>query len=120
MAYFSGCNYHKLTGGAFPDVNLSICVSEDSSNVNCSLTISPPVAGVDFRYDWKMELQRLGYNEGWNTIGTRTGYVSNTSPSNRTFTNVGRTGDAMQVKVSFYDVSTGRLIGIRNSQTWFR
>lgn len=51
MAYFSGCNYHKLTGGAFPDADLSICVSEDASNVNCSLKITPPVAGTDFRYD---------------------------------------------------------------------
>ncbi|WP_139017903.1 hypothetical protein [Bacillus andreraoultii] len=49
-----------------------------------------------------MELQR---NSGgtWNTVGTRTGYLTMDSPSYRTFTNVRVTGEQMRVKVTFYD-----------------
>lgn len=50
-----------------------------------------------------MYLQRVNINGGWETIGTRTGYVGVNSPSARTFTNVKRNNgnDALRVKVDF-------------------
>ena len=88
------------------------CVSDDASNVTVKVrqTDSPSTT-----FNWKMELQR--YTSGsWTTIGTRTGYVSSSSPSDRTFTNVLRNGSSMRVKTTFYGYSTK----VVYSSTWTR
>lgn len=41
--------------------------------------------------NWKMYLERHN-GSYWDVIGSRTGYVSSSSPSHRTFTNVRRSG----------------------------
>lgn len=50
--------------------------------------------------DFKMELRREIQDVGPRVIGTRTGYVTETSAAHRTFTNVGP--GVLNVKVTFY------------------
>src|SRR5699024_2153660 len=77
-----GVRWTQTARGNFPNVNVSV-------NSACA------AQGCWSRYwtygEWTMMLQRRGAN-GWNTIGTRTGYVSEDSPSHRTFTNVKKQG----------------------------
>lgn len=86
------------------------------------------------KWDWTMYLQR--YENGrWNTIGTRTGYLSYSSPSDRTFSNIAVKGAPMRVKVTYtpyyYAYYTDGTEGWRNdsqsggsftyySKTWTR
>jgi len=58
------------------------------------------------KIDWWMKLQRWSSDTGWVTIGTRSGYISGTSPSNRTFTDVIRGRSLMRVVLVFSAAST--------------
>lgn len=74
---------------------------EAGSNVKVLLEVETRVAGYHTA-DWKMELQRYYTSvRGWETVGTRTGWVSDHSSSPRTFTNVAKRGSLMRVKVTF-------------------
>lgn len=59
----------------------------------------------DVKLYWDMYLQRSNGNPPatrvWNTVGSRSGYISADSPSHRTFTNVGQPGSLMRVMVKF-------------------
>jgi hypothetical protein len=95
-------------------------------NVNVSLTSAcqAPLCYGDWTYgEWTMHLQRYanpgaGQPGEWVTIGTRDGYVSSSSPSNRTFTNVASTG-AIRVRTvirsSAYHGSITLISSVRGS-----
>lgn len=89
----------------FWTANLTFCLSKDSSNVNVSLHLTSSGTGI-VTLDWTMYLERYYSGSGWRTVGTRTGYVSDTSPSHRTFTNVGGHGSQMRVAVYLPRVGT--------------
>ncbi|MFD2133755.1 hypothetical protein ACFSKI_21300 [Pseudogracilibacillus auburnensis] len=77
----NGVRFTQTTNPAFPSVHVSL-------NSSCH----DPLCYGDWTYaTWTMYLQRR-VNGTWTTIGTRTGYVSSSSPSHRTFTNVRKQG----------------------------
>lgn len=55
----------------------------------------------NWRHDWTMQLQRQNSKKLWDTIGTRTGYLTGNSPSHRTFTNVKKTSYPLRLVVRF-------------------
>lgn len=83
----SGVLWSQSVNPAFPNVNVSL-------NSSCQHTL----CYGDWTYgEWTMELQRrvdstIPPYYRWETIGSRTGYVSDDSPSHRTFTNVRKEG----------------------------
>jgi hypothetical protein len=119
-ANYSGCAYYRVPNDWEGDVPLSICVSTDYLNVKVSMETQATIGAIGWWYDWKMELQR--YDGGWKTVGSRTGWLSADSPSNRTFTNVLVSGKKMRVKVTFkYENYKGQIISfVRYSKTWTR
>lgn len=91
-------------------------VTYASYNTNCS-----NLSRVDsFKVYWDMYLQRYhSYSNAWQTIGTRTGYVSFDSPSNRTFTNILKKNAQLRVYVRFrVPFPTTRYIGSMTSPIW--
>lgn len=87
--------------------HFTLAVNENKgSNIPVSINASGgPRHTRDRRLYWTMKLQR--YSGGsWRTIGTRTGYTSENSPSNRTFTNVIRNGrDPLRVILTDFRTS---------------
>lgn len=79
----------------------TLCNSKSGADIPVSIT----TARTTKTY-WKMYLRRAGSGEVWNVVGTRSGYVSSSSRSDRTFTNVGGYGSAMDVLVDFYSDSS--------------
>lgn len=72
----------------------------------------PPIPGYgcvpEAKHNWRMYLQR--YDEDtwdWNTIGSRTGYVSELSPSHRTFTGIKRSNAYLRIVIIFEYVYYG-------------
>lgn len=65
----------------------TLCATSSGSNVNVTLTQWTPSYIEAYNSNWTMRLYRW-VNGGWKLGGTRTGYVSKISPSNRTFTDV--------------------------------
>lgn len=116
----------------FTDTIGSIATNEDYYYVYVSLRAD--YTWLRQKWDWTMYLQR--YENGrWNTIGTRTGYLSYSSPSDRTFSNIAVKGAPMRVKVTYtpyyYAYYTDGTEGWRNdnqsggsftyySKTWTR
>ncbi|MFJ7681215.1 hypothetical protein [Peribacillus butanolivorans] len=113
-----GCNSFGLPSGV-GTMPASICTSEDSSDVNVTLK-SGRVGTWESLYYWSMSLQRYE-NGAWGTIGSRTGFVSTDSPSERTFTNVGKKDKSMRVKVNYY-YDSGRTDFVKTvySNKWTR
>lgn len=124
----------QVTMYNFTDVVGSISTSEDSYYVNVSLTNAPHPYGLRQKWDWTMSLQRYT-NGAWTTIGTKTGYVTSSSPSHRSFSNIAVKGAKMRVKVTYtpyyYAIYTDGTEGWRNdsqsggsfthySNTWTR
>lgn len=72
----------------------SFCGSSRGSDVEVTFKVWTQ-AHLNVRTEWDMSLYRKVGGE-WVLGGTRSGYVSNDSPSNRTFTNV-RSGEIMVV-----------------------
>lgn len=65
----------------------------------------------DIHHDWYMMLQRQNSSGGWDTIGTRSGYVAETSPSNRTFTGIAKSSRPLRIVVDFtYDSGVPNLV----------
>lgn len=59
-----------------------------------------------YKIYWLMRLQRKNLSTGaWENIGTRAGYVSYQSPSNRTFTSVKESHAPLRVEIEFYEDS---------------
>lgn len=112
-AAYSGCKTSKLPNPTLGDVDLDICVSESGSNVNASMKVFSKVTSFTPYYEWTMYLQRYT-NGAWSTVGSRTGFITGESPSNRTFTDVGVKNTKMRVKVVFDGSDT------RYSNTWTR
>lgn len=96
MANYSGCKSWSLPHYLFSKrIPSRLCVREDSKSVHVSYNIDEPSDWALF--NWKMYLQV--YSGGsWKTIGTRTGYVTHNSPSNRSFS-VGYKGYRMRVQM---------------------
>lgn len=88
--------------------------SDDSSSVYVSIHADQPghrpaVDGPAPNIPWTMYLERAdskGLN--WKVIGTRTGYVHTTSPSNREFTNIGYHNTLVRVRVVYKSPYDGR------------
>lgn len=101
---------------------LQLDTREDASNVYVTASLRPAQNWGDSSYaqwngdvfDWIMELKRAVPDVTWNTIGSRTGYISLTSNSNRTFTNVG--GGALRVDMRLTNRKTGqtKLVGSKS------
>lgn len=118
----------KYDQGIRHNVRLSVTPSGNRVTVDltcdCRHTKSPPGAGVEADYTtyWIMRLQR--YNSSsktWKTIGTREGYVSRKSPSNRVFTSIKKQNASLRVRVTLYENKTTvyhQLLGSINSTSW--
>lgn len=119
MATSVGVETKKITGGY--TYTLDQAVSQDSSNVNVTLAVRLTNPDGSPKIYWSMFLQR--YTNGvWVTIGTRTGYVSTSSKSDRTFTNVSNnTGKKTRVKTNLYwDSAHSDYIAAIPGPTWTR
>jgi len=95
----------------------AICGSNAGSNVNASIRITEHTY---FKEYWTMYLQR--YENGkWNTIGTRTGYIEWSSPSDRTFTNVLKKNAKTRIYVKFYaDAAHTKFEDAHATKSWIR
>lgn len=84
--------------------HFTLSVNENrGSNIPVSITAEGgPSETRNRNLYWTMHLQRYS-NRSWTTIGTRTGYTSETSRSDRTFTNVIR--DNRPLRVALTDFS---------------
>lgn len=87
-------------------------VNETSIDVDLRLDFynGSPWGGEQWgsHFDWTMYLQRYNpLNQNWETIGTRTGYLTKFSPSDRTFTGIKRTGHPLRVKVKLQTFDDG-------------
>lgn len=86
--YEGGVQWSQTVNNRIPYVDVSL-------NSACA----DQLCYTDWTYGaWEMYLQRREYSPAtgqyyWDTIGTRSGYVQDNSPSHRTFTNVGNYGD---------------------------
>lgn len=77
----NGVLWTQTVNAAFPNVHVSL-------NSACQ----DPLCYGDWTYgEWSMVLQRRTGGT-WRNIGSRTGYVSSSSPSHITFTNVRKEG----------------------------
>lgn len=79
----NGVRWTQSARPSFPNVNVSI-------NSACSGTDQGCYSQWTYG-EWTMILQRRTGGT-WRNIGSRTGYVRDNSPSNRTFTNVRKDG----------------------------
>ena len=102
------CKEVRWTYGTHPVYDLgvtakgSLCVTKNYKDVKVSITAPEKwgsTATIDIRY-WTMSLQRK-VNAVWRTVDSRTGYVTPTSPSHRTFTNIGQPGSKMRINVRY-------------------
>ncbi|WLR41730.1 cell wall-binding repeat-containing protein [Bacillus carboniphilus] len=89
-------------GSSWGFSNYDFCLKSYSSgdDVFASITTTSSI-----ERHWEMSLQRK-VNGSWTTISTRTGYVSKSSPSNETFTNVERSNSPLKIYVKFYNDSS--------------
>ncbi|MCO0600447.1 hypothetical protein NGI46_24180 [Peribacillus butanolivorans] len=117
-AAYSGCKSSELPNVTLGATDLDICVSESGSNVNVSMKIFNNSTTSYPYYEWTMYLQRYT-NGAWSNVGSRTGYISGDSSSNRTFTNVADKNTKMRVKAVF-SYEGGGSVGTRYSNTWTR
>lgn len=80
-----------------------ICVRDDANNVYVTMETWDNDPGST-RFDWVMDLQR---HDGTKmvTIATRTGWISDVSKSERTFTDVLKPGKNTRVRVRFINGS---------------
>lgn len=93
-----------------------LCAENSGANVEVSLMPTRWIELVgNTRFNFKMYLQRAE-GERFNTIGTRTGYVTPNSPAFRTFTNVRQGGGTQRLRLllDYYED------GIQTSVTFFR
>lgn len=80
---------------AIPHFEMIMCSYERGDNIEIRIEHKDHINAPVTRHYWDMKLWRWnpaapGYNSNmgtWKLGGTRTGYVSRTSPSSRTFTN---------------------------------
>lgn len=94
-----------------------VCAWNNGANVEAYMT-----RDTKANHYWRMQLQR--YENGrWVTIGTRTGYISLSSPSSRTFTNV-RTNngkDKLKLYVQYYeDAAMTKAFPAKQSEYFYR
>lgn len=99
-----------------------LCVTPSGSSVSVDLTSSSYCTGTnksgDKKIYWDMLLQRYNSStKAWNTIGSRTGYVSKSSPSHRTFTNIKKQNAALRIWVRIKEVD-GSYKGYLTSTAW--
>jgi len=73
---------------------------DDATTVNVILESKVIVPGIS-NHNWTMELRRQVTSMVWETVGTRKGYVTPTSQSLRTFTDVGKKNTRMRVRITF-------------------
>lgn len=107
----------NVTNAVF-DLMYMACVSNSGTNVNASIEPRDYVGiGDPSTVYWRMRLQRRE-GERWNTVGSRTGYLSPSSPSFRTFTNVASPGRAMRLWVEYYS-NSGRTNKIHDHRLQF-
>lgn len=79
------------------------CIKGGTNTVTCSLDLNPVQYGSPTTYTWEMYLQRK-VNGKWTVIGSKkSGYVSQSSPSSRTFTGIGKHGTPVRT-VIYYSV----------------
>ena len=98
------CTTKTLTHSTMGKCPASLCVSQTTSDVNVSLTVTDSVMSFDAKFSWEMELQRYDGSK-WNVVGHRTGSVSQDSPSHRTFSDVAKKNAQMKVVAYIYDSS---------------
>lgn len=106
MKYGHWVYSYKRPNGQKINCYMQCAVSNSGSNVNVTFEETGAsgegnAGDAGGRFDWTMKLQRRPNphpETAWTTVGTRTGYVSLSSPSNRTFTNV-KSGYQMRVLI---------------------
>lgn len=98
MATAIGYTYWTYYDGV-ENPQITLFMSKDSSNISFTMTMENIVGG-SLSVDWTAWLQK--YENGkWVNVASRTGYLSDDSPSSRTFTNVGGAGKTMRLYVGF-------------------
>lgn len=89
--------------------SFTLCAASSGSNVNVTFKEWTPSHIGASNSNWTMRLYRW-VNGEWKLGGTRTGYVSKDSPSNRTFTDV--LGGRILVEVEMDEPVFFRLISV--------
>jgi hypothetical protein len=98
MATYAGNTPWKVWAG-IQNVGIQCYVTKDSG-INVDLRYYMGVPGGGSYFDWTMYLQQY-YRGAWRTIASRSGYITETSPSSRTFTNIGGYKRKTRIKVKF-------------------
>lgn len=113
------CSQHTIPNVSLGDVNLNLCFTERGSDVDVSMEVFNSVVSFEPYYDWVMELQRKDSSGKWQTIGSRSGYITESSPSHRTFTNIAHNSSAaLKIYVKLY-YSDGEYIKAVQSQYFY-
>lgn len=95
--------------------NARLCVTPSGSQAMVDLTVT------NNTFNWKMQLQRYrASDKTWYTVGERTGWVSPSSPSNRTFTNIAKKNTALRVRVTLWWAQDNSYVGWIDSTQWMR
>lgn len=120
MARMCGTKVINYTweGGQSASDAFGLCVDPQGSSVRVDLTVDPSSYRT---YDWVMYLQRYYTHPGahWATIGTRTGFVSRSSPSPRTFTNIRQMNAELRVVVNIINpYRANHVAGTLTSEKW--
>jgi hypothetical protein len=108
------CDYEVPLRSGVGTHDLTFCVNPVGTNVHVSMEVGR-VGTWEFYDTWTMELQRRAHGDfHWYTVGQpRTGYLSTSSPSHRTFNAVATLGTQMSVLVYFDDIQH-----IQRSRIW--
>lgn len=99
FAYTTGTVCNNTSSGTGFNQAYKVCASQDSSNVYASIVATSQTSKTNY---WIMDLQRRNSDGSWSTVGSRSGYVTSSSPSYRTFTNVSIKGATMKIYVKWY------------------
>ncbi len=91
-----------------------LCITSSGNNVIGDFTLRELHFHLPETLNWTMYLQKRDYSGatrgGWMDRGSRTGYTSVTSPSSRTFTDVGSGEYRIQVRATNGEVYTSDVI----------
>lgn len=98
MATAIGYTYWTYYEGVH-NPTITLFMSKTTTDISFTMTMENIVGG-SLSVNWTAWLQK--YESGkWVNVASRTGYLSDDSPSSRTFTDVGGAGKTMRLYVGF-------------------
>ncbi|MBO0587616.1 MULTISPECIES: hypothetical protein [unclassified Sporosarcina] len=103
---------------------ITLQTNQNGSTVDVSIAVKQQGGGhgQSANTNWTMYLERA-INDAWIPIGTRTGYTSNTSPSNRDFPNIPKEDNPLRIRMVYkgFNPNTNKPQDYhQNSKVWIR